>query len=151
MGVSGCSREKPEDLEETYSLLTYDLEEENSTENLYIVEDSELDLGLLDNVIRNMPRMMEILEDYLSWHLEKLGEEAAEEEKEQTEGESEEAKKDPYRKEHYFLFGGRKGEQSSEAFGGTGLSKALRQQKKSTDPCEKTGAYRCQGVRSAGS
>lgn len=32
---------KPEDLEETYSLLTYDLEEENSTENLYIVEDSE--------------------------------------------------------------------------------------------------------------
>lgn len=27
--------EKPEDLEETYSLLTYDLEEENSTENLY--------------------------------------------------------------------------------------------------------------------
>ena len=69
---------KPEDLEETYSLLTYDLEEENSTENLYIVEDSELDLGLLDSVIRNMPRMMEILEDYLSWHLEKLGEEAAE-------------------------------------------------------------------------
>ena len=99
---------KPEDLEETYSLLTYDLEEENSTENLYIVEDSELDLGLLDSVIRNMPRMMEILEDYLSWHLEKLGEEAAEEEKEQTEGESEEAKKDPYRKEHYFLFGGEK-------------------------------------------
>lgn len=46
-----------------------------------------------------MPRMMEILEDYLSWHLEKLGEE----EKEQAEGESEEAKKDPYRKEYYFL------------------------------------------------
>ena len=43
------------------------------------MEDSELDLGLLDSVIRNMPRMMEILEDYLSWHLEKLGEEAAEE------------------------------------------------------------------------
>ena len=95
---------KPEDLEETYSLLTYDLEEENSTENLYIVEDSELDLGLLDSVSRNMPRMMEILEDYLSWHLEKLGEE----EKEQAEGESEEAKKDPYRKEYYFLFGGEK-------------------------------------------
>ena len=59
------------------------------------MEDSELDLGLLDSVIRNMPRMMEILEDYLSWHLEKLGEEAAEGEKEQTEGESEEAKKIP--------------------------------------------------------
>lgn len=67
---------KPEDLEETYSLLTYDLEEENSTENLYIVEDSELDLGLLDSVIRNMPRLAAIetmvhelthIWQYLNW------------------------------------------------------------------------------------
>ena len=111
------------------------------------MEDSELDLGLLDSVSRNMPRMMEILEDYLSWHLEKLGEE----EKEQAEGESEEAKKRSLQEGILLPFWRRKGEQSSEAFGGTGLSKALRQQKKTTDPCEKTGAYRCQGVRSAGS
>ena len=137
---------KPEDLEETYSLLTYDLEEENSTENLYIVEDSELDLGLLDSVIRNMPRMMEILEDYLSWHLEKLGEEERAGRRRIRRG-----KKRSLQEGTLLPFWRRKGEQSSEAFGGTGLSKTLRQQKKSTDPCEKTGAYRCQGVRSAGS
>ena len=65
---------KPESMEEQWNHLTYDLDGENLNEEIYIVEDSELDLGLLDSVIRNLPRMFEILDDLISWHLEKLQE-----------------------------------------------------------------------------
>ena len=65
---------KPEGLDEKLGLLTYDLEGSDLGDALYILEDSELDLGLLDSVIRNLPRLFEILDDYLSWHMEKLQE-----------------------------------------------------------------------------
>lgn len=41
---------------------------------LYIVEDCDLDLGLMDAVERNFMRFMEILSDYLDWHFEKMRE-----------------------------------------------------------------------------
>lgn len=43
--------------------------DENS---LYIVEDCEMDLGLLDAFEKNIDRFMEILFDYLDWHLEQM-------------------------------------------------------------------------------
>lgn len=61
---------KPEGLEKELSALSYDFDGDAEKDALYIIEDSELDLGLLDSVIRNLPRMLEILEDFLSWHFE---------------------------------------------------------------------------------
>ncbi len=68
---------KPEGLDEKVRLLTPELEGSDPGDALYIIEDSELDLGLLDSVTRNLPRLFEILDDYLSWHMEKLEEKEA--------------------------------------------------------------------------
>lgn len=47
----------------------------NLDENaIYIVEDSEIDLGILEAVDNNIVRILEILEDYLEWHFEKIKE-----------------------------------------------------------------------------
>jgi len=43
--------------------------EENS---IYIVEDSQLDLGITISFERNFKRFLEIITDYLSWHLESM-------------------------------------------------------------------------------
>ena len=48
--------------------LSGDFEEENPY-CIYIVEDSQLDLGLLSAVERNMDRILKIITDYLDWHL----------------------------------------------------------------------------------
>lgn len=55
--------------------MTYNIEadSENFDENgIYIVEDSQLDLGLLEAVERNLDRIFEIVCDYLQWHTEAL-------------------------------------------------------------------------------
>jgi hypothetical protein len=44
-------------------------------EAIYIIEDSEIDLGLLVSVERNITRILEIIADWLVWHKEKLEEE----------------------------------------------------------------------------
>lgn len=41
---------------------------------IYIVEDSEIDLGILEAVDNNIVRILETLEDYLEWHFEKIKE-----------------------------------------------------------------------------
>lgn len=43
---------------------------------IYIVEDSDLDLGLLDAVERHFAKFMEIIADFLDWHFEKMRESA---------------------------------------------------------------------------
>jgi len=43
-------------------------------ESIYIIEDSEIDLGLLVSVERNLIRMFEIIADFLAWHEMKLTE-----------------------------------------------------------------------------
>ncbi|MDR2596752.1 MAG: S8 family serine peptidase [Treponema sp.] len=45
-------------------------------EAIYIIEDCEIDLGLLVSVERNITRLLEIIADYLSWHVAKLAEPA---------------------------------------------------------------------------
>ncbi|MBR6765854.1 MAG: hypothetical protein IKM06_05140, partial [Clostridia bacterium] len=39
---------------------------------IYIIEDSQLDLGLTVAVERNLERILEIAQDYLAWHVQKL-------------------------------------------------------------------------------
>jgi hypothetical protein len=43
-------------------------------EAIYIIEDCEIDLGLLVSVERNLTRLLEIIADYLTWHKTKLAE-----------------------------------------------------------------------------
>lgn len=47
---------------------------ELSRNSIYIIEDSQLDLGLLVAVERNLRRIFSIMQDYLSWHESKLNE-----------------------------------------------------------------------------
>lgn len=54
----------------TYNLSTEGCELEKNT--IYIVEDSQLDLGLIIAVERNLNRILQIIQDYLEWHKEKL-------------------------------------------------------------------------------
>lgn len=55
--------------------MTYSIEatsEDFDESGIYIVEDSQLDLGLLEAVERNLDRIFEIICDYLQWHTEAL-------------------------------------------------------------------------------
>lgn len=56
----------------TYTI-TSDKEELNSN-SIYIVEDSQLDLGLTVTVERNLQRIFNMLHDYLDWHMEHVEE-----------------------------------------------------------------------------
>ena len=57
----------------TYSL-TLDQQEEESQKCIYIIEDSQLDIGLLIAVERNIKRILQIVADYLNWNQEKIEE-----------------------------------------------------------------------------
>ncbi len=58
--------------------MTYSLDGENGfrpeTNSIYIIEDSALDIGLLDSVERNLNRIFSIICDYLQWHAEAMEE-----------------------------------------------------------------------------
>ncbi len=52
-----------------------------SGQRLYLfVEDSEIDLGLLVSIERNIKRYLEFVTEYLTWHKEKMTETVPEEE-----------------------------------------------------------------------
>lgn len=55
----------------TYSL-SIALDIENADKCIFIVEDSQLDIGLLIAVERNMNRILQIISDYLSWNKEQI-------------------------------------------------------------------------------
>ena len=57
----------------TYSL-AMDEPVENADKCIYIVEDSQLDIGLLVAVERNVSRIFQIISDYLSWNEEQIQE-----------------------------------------------------------------------------
>lgn len=40
---------------------------------IYIIEDSSIDLGLLNAIEKNFTKLMEIAADFLDWHYEKCG------------------------------------------------------------------------------
>ena len=54
--------------------LLYDMEGICDEDCFYILEDSEIDLGLIVSVERNLNRYLEIITDVLMWHNEKMGE-----------------------------------------------------------------------------
>ena len=66
----------PDDVDGMLNYLIYDLEGDAEKEYLYIVEDSELDLGLLGAVENNLKMFMELVTDFLNWHYEKMREPA---------------------------------------------------------------------------
>ena len=39
---------------------------------IYIIEDSDVDMGLLESVDRNLNRLLAIVTDFLDWHQEKM-------------------------------------------------------------------------------
>lgn len=57
----------------TYSLAV-DEEIENVDKCIFIIEDSQLDIGLLVAVERNIGRIMQIVSDYLTWNAEQIAE-----------------------------------------------------------------------------
>ena len=63
--------------EDTLKPLTYSLKIEGEEQNvncIYIMEDSQLDLGLTVAVERNLQRILEIVHDYMDWHIEAVDE-----------------------------------------------------------------------------
>ena len=59
--------------------MVYDCEGDLEEDSIYIVEDSDLDLGLLDAVKRNLERIFELMADFLDWHFYKINEPAQKE------------------------------------------------------------------------
>lgn len=55
----------------TYSL-SIDEEYSDFDKSIFIIEDSQLDIGLLVAVERNLDRIMQIISDYLAWNQEKI-------------------------------------------------------------------------------
>ncbi|MBE6941570.1 MAG: hypothetical protein E7455_04760 [Ruminococcaceae bacterium] len=86
----------------TYSL-ALDEDMENAEKCIFIIEDSQLDIGLLIAVERNVNRILQIIADYLAWNEEKIAEsmgkktEVAEEEK------TEEIKEEPKQEKKGFF------------------------------------------------
>ncbi len=44
----------------------------NDPDAIYVIEDSDIDLGLIETIEKNLPRLMGILADFLDWHGEKI-------------------------------------------------------------------------------
>ncbi len=65
---------QPEDVEGMLNYVVYPVVGEVDEEYIYIVEDSDIDLGLLQAVERNLMKIMEIVTDFLEWHYEKMRE-----------------------------------------------------------------------------
>ncbi len=62
----------PEDISGMLNYMIYGLRGQVDGEYLYMIEDSELDLGLLDVVEKNLIPLLELITDYLNWHFEKM-------------------------------------------------------------------------------
>lgn len=66
----------PQDIDGMLRRTMYDLEGEVEEEYIYIFEDSDIDLGLLESIDKNLIRYLELLFDYIDWHFEKMREPA---------------------------------------------------------------------------
>lgn len=68
---------RPDDIEGILNYLVYPVKGGLSDDCIYIIEDSEIDLGLTEAVDRNLMKLMEIVADFLDWHYEKIREPAS--------------------------------------------------------------------------
>lgn len=66
--------EKPEDKEGMLSKMNYELEGDTDDNAVYIIEDSDVDLGIIESIDNSLVRILEILVDYLEWHFDKIKE-----------------------------------------------------------------------------
>lgn len=64
----------PDDSDALGKDLMYGFTGDTEDECIYIIEDSEIDLGLIVSVERNLRRFFEIITETLSWHTEKMNE-----------------------------------------------------------------------------
>lgn len=68
---------RPDDIDGILNYVVYPASGDVEPGYIYIVEDSDVDLGLLDAVEKNFMRLMEIIADFLEWHFEKMREPAS--------------------------------------------------------------------------
>lgn len=66
----------PDDVDGMLNYLIYNVNGSIEEDYIYIIEDSELDLGLLEAVEKNLMKFLEIITDFLCWHFEKMREPA---------------------------------------------------------------------------
>jgi|GEM_PF-542004 len=67
--------EKDEEVKGMLNYITYDTENFPGIESdIFIVEDSDIDIGLLESIEHNFERFMELITDYLTWHFEQMSE-----------------------------------------------------------------------------
>ena len=64
----------PEDIDGMLNHMVYSLKDDSNEDCIYIIEDSDMDLGLLEAVEKNWMRLMEVVADFLDWHFEKMRE-----------------------------------------------------------------------------
>ncbi len=65
--------EKPDNGEEAMlNKMNYAIDGDFNDNKIYIVEDSDMDLGLLEAVENNLMSFFEIMSDYISWHFEQM-------------------------------------------------------------------------------
>lgn len=67
---------KPENVDGMFQHMNYKVSGEYDPNMIYVVEDSDMDLGLLEAVDHHFMRFFEIMCDYLEWHFEKIQEPA---------------------------------------------------------------------------
>ena len=68
---------RPDDIEGMLNYMVYPVSGGIEDDYIYIVEDSDIDLGLMEAVERNLMKIMETVADFLDWHFEKMRETAA--------------------------------------------------------------------------
>lgn len=68
---------RPEGIDGMLNYMVYQIEGGNVDSYIYIIEDSDIDLGLLNAVEKNFMKFMEIIADFLEWHFEKMREPAS--------------------------------------------------------------------------
>lgn len=64
----------PDDIDGMLNYMIYTVNKDIDEDYIYIIEDSYIDLGLLNSVEKNIFRFFEIIADYLDWHEEKMRE-----------------------------------------------------------------------------
>lgn len=63
-----------EKIEGMLSKIVYPVDGDIEDEYIYIIEDSDIDLGLLEAIDRNLMKIFDVVGDYLKWHFEKMRE-----------------------------------------------------------------------------
>lgn len=66
--ICAVTAAEPEAETEKLRPLTYSIDGQINRNSIYIIEDSQLDIGLLVTVERNLRRIFEIITDYLEWN-----------------------------------------------------------------------------------